>query len=237
MSDPVSQNSRPGGASEPLDPRHRPPVRPRGPRVTVARSLRLARSLRRGGLAGVAMLLLASATAWAYTSPWAGWKSAGGNIGHIAIGGPLKGTKTLPKGWTPPYTKLVSSTCRFTSDGPTSLQFWLYNVKFSLKGHQRTIDSILVSLSVSRDGNTETLAPTGMAGSANLYEATTNLTAGIGRTNYSWSSNSGSVKTSPTGKSGSLQGVLPPAPVDRGAATGNLSLKLSWSNCQAFRRP
>jgi hypothetical protein len=95
----------------------------------------------------------------------------------------------------------------------------------------------LVTLSVSRDGDTETMAPTGMAGAAKLYETTASLTAGIGRTNYSWSSVSGTVKTNPTGKVGSLQAVLPPGSVDPGAATGSISLKMSWSSCKAFRRP
>jgi hypothetical protein len=200
-------------------------------------SISVAKSLRRGSLAGLVVLLVASATAWATITQGAGWKSAGGNLGHIAIGGPLKGSKTLPKGWKTKYAGTFIPTCVFTSDGPTSLQFTLYNVKLSPKGHQRLINSILIDLTVARDGNTETLAPTGMTGSANLYEATVNLTASVGQTSYSWESNSGSIKTSATGKKGSLKGVLPPAPVDPGAATGNLLMKMSWSSCRTMPRP
>jgi hypothetical protein len=190
-----------------------------------------------GGLLGLATLLLVGATAWAYTSPWAGWTPAGGTMGHISFGGQLKGSKALPKGWSPPHEKIVSSTCRFTSNGPTSLQFWLYNDKLSVKGHQRKVDDILISLNVQRDGDTETMAPTGTAGSANTYEATANLTAGIGRTRYSWTSDSGTVTTNRTGKVGSMTAGLPPAGQgESGAATKDISLKMSWSSCKPLRQ-
>lgn len=218
MSDPVSQKPRLSGRVRPMG---------RG---------RAARSLRRGSLAGLAVLLLGSATAWATITPGAGWFSAGGNVGHFTVGGSLRGSKTLPKGYKTRYAGTFTPTCQFTSNGPTSLDFLLYNARFWLKGRERSINQILLTLTVTRDGDTETLARTGMVGSANTYEAGINLTAAIGRTNYSWQSNSGSVKTSHSGKSGSLQGVLPPSPVNPGSATGNVALKMSWTTCKTLPR-
>ena len=114
----------------------------------------------------------------------------------------------------------------------------MYNVKLSVSGHPRKLDSILITLTVNRDGNTETLAPTGMAGSAPLYQATASVTASIGRTNYVWGSDAGTVKTNRTGKVGSLQATLPPSTAgDKGAAHKKVTLKMSWSRCSALGQP
>jgi hypothetical protein len=190
--------------------------------------------LARGGVAALALLMLSSASAYAVSFP--GWKPTGGPMGHIAFTGQLKGSKTLPRAWTSGHPGLADiATCDITSDGPTSLQFTLLNAKLAVDGHLRKVDEVFMTLNVTKDGDTETLAPTN---SIPMFEASTSVTAYVGHASYVWASDAGTVTTNHTGKLGSLQATLVPATTgNKGAATRKITLKLSWTRCSALGQP
>lgn len=104
----------------------------------------------------------------------AGKVAAGHSIGSFARSGKAVGRLRLPAAWEDIYRGRVllhSPGRQFTADGPTSLDLSFYNDTLKLGGHKRRVASAEMTVSLQKDGNVETVAPTGKAEEDLLYEA------------------------------------------------------------------
>ncbi len=177
----------------------------------------------------------------------AGKVAAGHSIGTFTLSGQAAGRLRLPATWEDTHhgkVLLHSPGCQFTADGPTSLDLSFYNDTLKLGGHKRKLASAEMTVSLQKDGNVETLAPSGEAGEELLNEAAVGLAVKVGHKTYNWGSRSGTVSSNTKGTRGEISGTLVPAAEDgqigdlgsSGAATSPIDVTGSWSACESFKK-
>jgi hypothetical protein len=178
---------------------------------------------------------------------------AGPTIGKFTFSGELGGTVKVPKKWDLGYT-LTQVGCEQTVD-TTSLNLFLYNVKLTLNGRRTALTggvaaaAIPLFVEVEKYGDTESVANLAAPEEAPDFKASIGINAYLGRTLYSWSSNTGSateltsgtITTNPRGTAGSLQATLLPSGTGfpegvEGHATAPLHVSGSWSSCKPYKR-
>jgi hypothetical protein len=182
----------------------------------------------------------------------AGATPAGPTIGKFTFSGELGGSLKVPKKWNLGYT-LTQVGCEQTVD-TTSLNLFLYNVKLALNGRKTALTggvkgaAIPLFVAVEKYGDTESVADLSTPEEAPDFKASIGINAFLGRTLYSWSTNTGSatehssgtITTNAKGTSGSLQATLIPSGTGtptgvEGHATAPLHVSGSWSYCKPYK--
>jgi hypothetical protein len=182
----------------------------------------------------------------------AGATPSGPTIGKFTFSGELGGSLKVPKKWNLGYT-LTQVGCEQTVD-TTSLNLFLYNVKLTLNGRKTNLTggfkgaSIPLFVEVEKYGDTESVANLAGPEEAPDFKAAIGINAYLGRTLYSWSSNTGSateltsgtITTNAKGTAGSLQATLLPSGTGfpegvEGHATAPLHVSGSWSYCKPYK--
>jgi hypothetical protein len=160
--------------------------------------------------------------------------SAGGTgatVAKASVTGELSGALTAP-GLQTASDGLTEYGCQVSPNTDQDVTLNFKPAKVKLDGHATTVSRMLFGINVTKDGNTESLAPQDNSFNNSL---TFELKAG-GRL-YAWQSVAGTVRSSAGARSGSFNATLAPSgsqelPMpDKTAASASIHMRGSWTGC------
>jgi hypothetical protein len=157
---------------------------------------------------------------------------AASTIGKVKMTGQVSGSLTIPKMLTDKFGGALVG-CQIQENTTSQVLIYLADGKVQLNGKSVAEKAGTLTVSVNRDGASESVGP--VNGNAQV-----SLTLVIGAKTYLWASASGTISIKSRGGAGTFSvgevpaGTLSGNPVQSGAATKPVKLSGSWSYCRPF---
>ena len=157
---------------------------------------------------------------------------AASTIGKVKMTGQVAGSLSIPKNLTNKFGGTLVG-CQIVENSTSQVLIYLAAGKVQLNGKSVAQKSGMLSVSVNRDGASESV------GAVN-QDAKVTLTLVIGAKTYLWASSSGTISIKSRGGAGTFSvgavpaGTLSGVALQSGAATEPVKLSGSWSYCRPF---
>lgn len=157
---------------------------------------------------------------------------AASTIGKVKMTGQVAGSLSIPKNLTNKFGGTLVG-CQIVENSTSQVLIYLAAGKVQLNGKSVAQKSGMLSVSVNRDGASESV------GAVN-QDAKVTLTLVIGAKTYLWASSSGTISIKSRGGAGTFSvgavpaGTLSGIALQSGAATKPVKLSGSWSYCRPF---
>jgi hypothetical protein len=157
---------------------------------------------------------------------------AASTIGNVKMTGQISGSLSIPKMLTNKFGGALVG-CQIQENTTSQVLIYLSDGKVQLNGKSVAEKGGTLSVTVDRDGASESVSPVN-------ENAKVTLTLGIGAKTYIWASTSGTISIKNRGGAGTFSvGTVPAGKlngdaVESGAATKPVKLSGSWSYCRPF---
>ena len=157
---------------------------------------------------------------------------AASTIGNVKMTGQISGSLSIPTMLTNKFGGALVG-CQIQENTTSQVLIYLSDGKVQLNGKSVAEKGGTLSVTVDRDGASESVSPVN-------ENAKVTLTLGIGAKTYIWASTSGTISIKNRGGAGTFSvGTVPAGKlngdaVESGAATKPVKLSGSWSYCRPF---